>query len=273
MVTVKIYSPFAPIAVAWRYKDLVIPLARRKVSARYRGSVLGMFWAVLSPVILLGIYTFIFSVVLQVKWNLEPGSRDQFALFLFSGMILYSVFSDCLNEAPSLMIGNKLYIRQLVFPVEVLPWVSVLSSLFSLGINFLILMTFYVLVLGPPSFSLIYLPLTTLPIVLLTLGGVWFFASIGVYLRDLGHVVGLLTTALLFLSPIFYPVSVVPADFRAYYEMNPFVHILEMSRGAIFHGAQPDWVLLAGCLFGSWLFAWLGYSWFMTTKKGFADVV
>ena len=94
-------SPLAPLAVAWRYRDLVLPLARRKVSARYRGSVLGMFWALLSPVLLLGIYTFIFSVVLQVKWDLDPGSRDQFALFLFSGMILYSVFSDCINEAPS----------------------------------------------------------------------------------------------------------------------------------------------------------------------------
>ena len=273
MVAVAFHSPLAPIAVAWRYRDLVIPLARRKVSARYRGSVLGMLWAVLSPVILLGIYTFIFSVVLQVKWNLDPGSRDQFALFLFSGMILYSVFADCLNEAPSLMIGNKLYIRQLVFPVEVLPWVSVLSSLFSLGINFLILMTFYGLVLGLPSLSLLYFPLTALPVVLLTLGAVWFFSSMGVYLRDLGHVVGLLTTALLFLSPIFYPATVVPADYRVYYEMNPFVHILEMSRGVIFQGAPPDGWLLAGCIFGSWLFAWLGYSWFMATKKGFADVV
>ena len=267
------HSPLAPLAVAWRYRDLLLPLARRKVSARYRGSALGMLWALLSPVLLLGIYTFIFSVVLQVKWDLDPGSRDQFALFLFSGMILYSVFSDCINEAPSLMIENKLYIRQLVFPVEVLPWVSVLSSLFPLSVNFVILMLFYGLFLGAPSLSLLYFPLTALPVVFLTLGGVWFLSSIGVYLRDLGHAVGLLTTALLFLSPIFYPASVVPADYRVYYALNPFVHILDMSRGALFQASHPDGAVLAGCLFGSWLFAWLGYSWFMATKKGFADVV
>jgi lipopolysaccharide transport system permease protein len=240
---------------------------------RYRGSVLGVFWAVLNPLLMLAIYTFIFSVVLQIKWGLDPSNRSAFALFLFAGLILYSVFSDCVNEAPSLLIAHKLYIQQLVFPTEVLAWISVLGSLFNLAINWLILTIFYVIVVGVPSPTVLYLPLVAAPIVLLSLGAVWFISSIGLYLRDLGHVVGLLTTALLFLSPIFYPVAAVPAEFQDYYALNPFVHILEIARAVLFHASNPDWALLARSLLGSWLFAWLGFIWFMKAKKGFADVV
>ena len=132
---------------------------------------------------------------------------------------------------------------------------------------------FYSAVIGAPSFSVLYLPLTAIPIVLLSLGAVWFISSIGIYLRDLGHVVGLLTTALLFLSPIFYPASAVPAAFQAYYALNPFVHILETSRAVLFHGSPPEWGALVISILGSWLFAWLGFIWFMKAKKGFSDVI
>jgi lipopolysaccharide transport system permease protein len=267
------YNPLAPLALIVRYRELVFPLTGRRISARYRGSLLGMLWAVLNPLLMLGIYTFIFSVVFQSKWGLDRGDRNEFALFLFSGLILYSVFSGCLNEAPSLLLNNKLYIKQLVFPTEVLAWVSVLSGLFDLVINFVILMVFHAVVLGTPALTLLYFPLIVLPVVLITLGSIWFVASIGIYLRDLGHIVGLVTTALLFLSPIFYPASAVPERFQAYYTLNPFAHILEMSKGALFYGQAPEPALLGACLAGSWAFSWLGYLWFMRAKKGFADVV
>ena len=267
------YNPLSLVLLPWHYRELVLPLARRRILSRYRGSVLGVLWAVLNPLFMLAIYTFIFSVVFQAKWGADPGSRSGFALFLFSGLILYSVFSECVNEAPSLLITNKLYIRQLVFPTEVLAWISVLGSLFHLVVNWMILTLFYSVVIGAPSFSVLYLPLTAIPIVLLSLGAVWFISSIGIYLRDLGHVVGLLTTALLFLSPIFYPASAVPAAFRAYYSFNPFVHILENSRMVLLHGSPPAWESLIISILGSWLFAWLGYIWFMKAKKGFSDVI
>ncbi len=267
------YNPLSLVLLPWRYRELVLPLARRRILSRYRGSVLGVLWAVLNPLFMLAIYTFIFSVVFQAKWGADPGSRSGFALFLFSGLILYSVFSECVNEAPSLLITNKLYIQQLVFPTEVLAWISLLGSLFHLVVNWMILTLFYSAVIGAPSFSVLYLPLTAIPIVLLSLGAVWFISSIGIYLRDLGHVVGLLTTALLFLSPIFYPASAVPAAFQAYYALNPFVHILETSRAVLFHGSPPEWGALIISILGSWLFAWLGFIWFMKAKKGFSDVI
>ena len=269
----RLHSPLAPGAITWKFRQLIVPLARRKIASRYRGSVLGMLWALLNPLIMLGIYTFIFSVVFQSKWGGAGDNQFEFALFLFSGLILYLVFSECVNEAPSLLVTNKLYIQQLVFPTEVLPWVSLYAALFNLAINWLILMIFYSVVVGLPSPTVLYMPLIALPIVFITVGAVWFISSIGLYLRDIAHVVGLLTTALLFLSPIFYPASAVPDAFQAYYSMNPFVPILEMSKGALFHGLPPDWPILGCELLGSWIFAWLGYTWFMHTKKGFPDVV
>ena len=267
------YNPLAPLALIGRYRELALTLTGRRISARYRGSLLGMLWAVLNPLLMLGIYTFIFSVVFQSKWGIEQGDKPEFALFLFSGLILYSVFSECLNEAPSLLLNNKLYIKQLVFPTEILAWVSVLNGLFNLVINFVILVIFQTVVMGPPTPILLYFPLIVLPIVLITLGSIWFVASIGIYLRDLGHIVRLFTTALLFLSPIFYPASRVPERFQAYYTLNPFGHLLEMSKGVLFYEKAPDPTLLGACLAGSWAFSWLGYMWFMRAKKGFADVV
>jgi len=232
-----------------------------------------MLWAILNPLIMLGIYTFIFSVVFQSKWGSSDGSQSNFALFLFSGLILYLIFSECVNEAPSLLRENKVYIQQLVFPTEILPWISVLASIFNFMINWLILIFFYSAVIGPPPVTALFMPLMAIPVALITVGTVWFISSLGLYLRDITHLVGLMTTAILFLSPIFYPASAVPESFQAYYSLNPFVPILTMSKGALFHGLLPSAEAFAFLLIGSWAFAWLGYLWFMYSKRGFADVV
>ena len=269
----RLHSPLAPGLITWKYRGLIAPLVRRRIASRYRGSVLGMLWAILTPLIMLGIYTFIFSVVFQSKWGGAEENQSNFALFLFSGLILYLIFSECVNEAPSLLRENKLYIQQLVFPTEILPWVSVLTSLFNFLINWLILIFFYCAVMGLPPLTAFFMPVIALPVALITVGTVWFISSLGLYLRDITHVVGLMTTALLFLSPIFYPASAVPDSFQLYYSVNPFVPILNMSKAALFQGSPPRWQTFVFLLIGSWTFAWLGYLWFIHSKKGFPDVV
>ncbi|MAJ61333.1 MAG: hypothetical protein CBC48_16125 [bacterium TMED88] len=267
------YNPLSPILLPWRHRELVAPLARRKIASRYRGSTLGLLWAILNPLLMLGIYTFVFSVVFHAKWGLESTGRSSFALFLFSGFILYSVFSDAVNEAPSLLVQNRLYIRQLIFPTELLAWISLISGLFHFCINTVILTIFYGWVIGPPSPSALLLPISVAPIILISLGAVWIISSLGVHLKDLGHIVGLLTTALLFLSPIFYPASAVPESLQPLYALNPFVSILENSRALLFDHSIPEWRDWLSPLAGAWIFAWFGYFFFMKTKEGFADVV
>ena len=266
-------NPFSFLMVAWREQTLILEFTRRKVASRYRGSTLGMLWAVLNPLLMLSIYTFVFSVVFRSRWGMESGGEGEFALFLYSGLVLYTVFSECVNEAPESLFQNAVYIKQHVFPSEVLAWASALSAVFSFLVNLLILVVFDVLILGVPGYAALYMPLMIVPVLLWTLGVVWIVSSIGVYLRDLGQVIPPLTTALLFLSPIFYPASRVPESFRWIYEFNPFVFILETARGALFYNRPPDWLGLGLCVLVAWLVAWCGYNCFVATKKGFADVL
>jgi lipopolysaccharide transport system permease protein len=268
-----IYQPFSFLWAGWRHRQLIVRFARRRVQSRYRGSVLGGVWLFIQPLLMLAVYTFVFSVVFEARWGPQEGGQAHFALFLFSGIILYTIFSECVNEAPGLVLNNETYVKQLRFPLEIFPWVSVCSSLFTFLVSSLVLMAFYGLLHGLPSSSAIFLPLVILPVLLLTLGASWFLSSIGVFFRDVSQVTGIATTALLFLSPIFYPASRVPEELRDYYFLNPFATILEMFRGALFQGVVPDgWVLLWASL-GAWAVAWMGYVWFMRTQKGFADVV
>ena len=266
-------NPFSFIIVAWQRRNLILAFTRRKVASRYRGSTLGMLWAVLTPLLMLSIYTFVFSVIFQSRWGAREGGEGEFALFLYSGLILYTVFSECVNEAPDSMLVNAVYIKQHVFPSEVLAWVSVCSALISFAIGAAILTVFYVVVLGPPPIAALYAFLSMIPVMLWTLGAVWMLSSVGTYFRDLGQIVPPLTTALLFLSPIFYPASRVPEQFRAFYDFNPFVFFLESAKASLFYGQTPDWALMGTSTLVAWAFAWLGYSWFTATKKGFADVL
>jgi lipopolysaccharide transport system permease protein len=222
---------------------------------------------------MLGIYTFIFSFVFKAKWNTSGFENTEFGLLLFSGLILYSVFNECTNEAPGLLVVNHVYIKQLIFPTEILPWVSLLTALFSFATSGLLLAAFYSIVHGAPPITALWLPAILFPIALITLGVAWFLSSIGLFLRDTAQVVGVLTTALLFMSPIFYPSSMIPDPYRHYYFLNPFARLLDISKGLLFAGTPPDWHQLLYLTLGSWVVAWLGYVWFMKTKHAFADAL
>ncbi len=275
MPTHSLPSPIAFLATGWRYRRLIGQLAWRRIEARYRGSWLGILWSVFNPLFLLCIYTFIFGFVFQAKWDLpiEFEGRPIFALLLFSGIILFYVFSECLNEAPDLIVSNRTFLKQYRFPLEVLPWVSLTAALFNLAMSFALLFIFYFAILGSPPPSVLLLPLVLVPLALLSLGLSWLISSLGVFLRDLSHLVRVLTTALLFMSPIFYPASRIPEPMRELYFLNPLALIIQMSKQVLFLGTVPDWRVVAVLLIGTWLIAWLGHTWFMRSKGGFADVL
>lgn len=266
-------GPFALFQTAWHHRSLILRLARREIDARYRGSVLGIVWAVLNPILMLAVYTFVFSVVFQARWGATGGSNTEFALLLFSGLILFNVLGECLSRAPGLLLENVSYIKKVVFPLEILPLVSLAVALFNAGIGFVILVVFHLMVAGLPPPTALLLPLVLAPLCLTTLGLSWFFAAAGVFLRDLRQVVGVAVTVLMFLSPIFYPMTAIPERFRAILHLNPMTAILEQSKDLLFWGRVPspvDWGLAT---LGAWAVAWLGYLWFMKTRRGFADVV
>ena len=267
-------DPFAPLRDAWRHRTLVLRLARRDLESRYRGSVLGLAWTVVNPLIMLTVYTFIFSVVFKARWGTGgSGGTAEFALYLFSGMILFSIFSECVARAPGLMLENLSYIKKVVFPLEIMPVVVLLVALFNAAISFAILLAFHLAVRGLPPPTAQLIPQVLLPLCLFALGLSWFFASAGVFLRDLRQMVNVLITVMMFLSPIFYPLSAIPEDLRAMILLNPLTLLLERSKDVLFwgHGLPVlEWAVYCAA---AWVWAWLGYAWFIKTRKGFADVV
>lgn len=275
------YTPFGPrlarypflALFCWPQRSLILRLARREVEARYRGTAFGVAWSVLTPLAMLSVYTYVFSVIFQARWDISTNGRGQFAILLFSGLIVFSIFSECLNRAPHLMLQNVSYIKKVVFPLEVMAWVVLLVALFNAGVSFVVLLVFYVMVFGVPPITLALLPLVLVPLILAVLGLTWFLASLGVFVRDVGQFIGILTTLVLFMSPILYPVTAIPEAVRPYVYANPLTLVLENTKEVLFRGTVPHLGYLALSTLAAWGVAWLGYAWFMRTRKGFADVV
>lgn len=227
---------------------------------------------------MLSIYTFVFSVVFKVRLDSQNGSAiydDEFAfaLLLFTGLILFNLFSECLARAPGLILANINYVKKIIFPLEILPLISLCSALFHAGISFLVLFSFLLITSHPIEWTVIFLPIILLPLVFLTLGLSWILASIGVFVRDIGQFIGLILTMLLFLSPIFYPASALPESIRDYLFLNPLTLIIEQARAVILYGQLPDWGSLILYYLFAFLIAWTGLLWFNKTRKGFADVL
>lgn len=266
-------SPSEMADSAWRHRNLIASLVRREVVGRYRASAMGMLWSLLHPLLMLTVYTFVFSVVFKSRWSSASDSPTEFALVLFSGLMIFNLFAECVTRAPGLVLSNVNYVKRVVFPLEVLPWVALGSALFHMLVSLGIWLIFYLAVFGIPRPTIVlFLPALS-PLLFLTLGLSWVLASLGVYLRDVGQVTGLATTTLMFLSPVFYPVSALPERYRVLLEWNPLTHAIELGRGVLIWGTGPDYGAFLSHLLGSMLVAWLGFAWFQKTRKGFADVL
>ncbi|SIQ31943.1 ABC transporter permease [Aquipseudomonas alcaligenes] len=266
-------SPRELAASLWRNRNLIRAMVKREVLGRYRGSVLGVLWSFFNPVFMLIVYTFVFSVVFRARWNTDSDSKTEFALVLFSGLIVFNLFAEAINRAPGLVLSNVNYVKKVVFPLEVLPWISLGSALFHFTVSLSVWLIGYVLLFGAPHLTAFYLPLILLPLALLTLGLSWFLASLGVFLRDVTQLIGITTSVLMFLSPIFYPVSALPEQYRSLIFMNPLTVVIEQVRAVLFWGKTPELGILALYFVITAIIAWLGFAWFQKTRKGFADVL
>jgi lipopolysaccharide transport system permease protein len=266
-------SPVAMIKSVLVNRILIYVLIRREVIGRYKGSMLGILWSFFTPVFMLVVYTFVFSVVFKARWSGGGESKSEFALVLFAGLLVFNLFSECINRAPGLVLANTNYVKKIVFPLETLPLVSLGAALFHMAVSLLAWLVFYIVLFGTPPVTALLLPLVLLPLVLLTLGISWFLASISVYLRDIGQFIGIIITAMLFLSPIFYPLSTLPQSYQAVLQANPLTLPVEMVRDVMFWGRPPQWEHLAVYSAIAVLIACCGFAWFQRTRKGFADVI
>lgn len=248
-------------------------MTRREVIGRYRGSMLGLAWSFFNPLIMLVIYTFVFSLVFKVRWHTGSDSKTEFALALFIGMIVHALLAESITRAPATIIGNVNYVKKVVFPLEILAWVNMGATLFHTLVSLLVWALFFILIHRTLNWTVIFLPLVLMPLVFFAMGASWFLSSLGVYLRDVGQVTGMLSTILMFLAPVFYPLSALPERFRAVLYANPLTFFIEQSRDVLMWGRLPDWGGLALATVLGLIFAWMGFAWFQKTRGGFADVL
>jgi len=270
-------QPTSLVALAkslWRNRQLIVQMTRREVVGRYKGSAMGLAWSFFNPVFMLVVYTFVFSVVFKARWGVggEDG-KTLFAVVLFAGMIVHGLLAEVLNRAPGLILSNANYVKKVVFPIEILPIISMGAALFHSMISLFVLLIAFVIFKGYLHYTVIFIPLVLLPFVILTLGLAWMLAAIGVFLRDVGQLIGVVTTVMLFLAPVFYPVTAVPERLRPFIMANPLTFIIEQAREVLIWGHYPNWMGLVIYTIAATVVAWAGYALFQKTRKGFADVI
>lgn len=255
-----------------QHRALIWQLVKREVQAKYRGSVLGLAWTFLTPLLMLAVYTFVFREIFKARWGTGEGGGVEFAIYAFAGLVALSWFSEVIGRAPRLVLEQPNLVKRVVFPLPLLAWVAVGSGTVTLLVNAFVLLLASTLA-GYAHLTAVWLPLVWLPLLPLMLGLTWFLAALGVYVRDVGQVIGLLLTLLMFLSPVFYPASALPAKMQPWLFLNPLTLIMEQTRAVLLLGQTPDFAALALHLCAALVVAALGAAWFQLTRKGFADVL
>jgi lipopolysaccharide transport system permease protein len=269
-------SIVAMIRSFWKNRSLIRQMTWRDVLGRYRGSLLGLAWSFFNPLLMLGVYTFVFSGVFKARWAGNENAdapHAQFALILFVGMVVNSLFADVLNRAPGLVLGNANFVKKVVFPLEILPVIATGAAVFHAVISIFVLLLALLLVNGSLPWTAVCTPLVLAPLIVMALGAAWFLASLGVFVRDVGQTIGILTSIMMFLAPVFYPISALPEPLRPWIMLNPITFVIEQLREVLVWGRLPDWWGWVVYCVVSMAVAWAGFFWFQKTRKGFSDVL
>jgi lipopolysaccharide transport system permease protein len=269
---VKAYSVRGGVVEVLSQRQLLIDLVTREIQSRYRGTVLGFAWLVVYPVLMMCVYSLVFGGVFKSRWS-NQGSMGEFVIMLFCGLIVFTVFSEVANRAPGVITGNPNYVKKVVFPLELLPLVSLGVAMFNALISFVILCLLILVVnLGIPA-TAVFAPLVMLPLLLMIAGVSWGLAALGVFFRDLGQMVGIITSMMLFLSPVFFAVSSAPEAAQWLLNFNPMTYPIEEMRHVLILGQFPDWAYLGLYLVAALAVAWAGLWMFQRSRPAFADVL
>ncbi len=261
------YIPFRNRSLLWQF-------ARRDVLGRYRGSVLGVTWSFLTPLLMLGVYSFVFVGVFRATWpGATQGGGLEFALQVFAGLLVFNLFAEVANRAPNLIVEQPNLVKKVIFPVELLTWVTVVSGLFHMLISLVSLLAVVLFARGSLPASALTLPLVLAPFIPLLLGLGWFLSALGVFARDVGQIITMVVSLAMFMSPVFYSVKSLDPSWQFWMQINPLTLIIEQVRAVVLLGQWPAWQSLGLYAIFASVFALLGATFFRLTRKGFADVL
>jgi lipopolysaccharide transport system permease protein len=256
----------------WSWRYLILELVRREFTGRYQHSMGGILWSFVQPLFLLAVYTLAFGVILKSPWGLSTDTKS-FSLMLFAGLIVFNAFADCLRKAPTLITSNPNYVRKIVFPLEIMPWVLGLTALLNVAVSLTVWIVGYCLLIGMPSVTLLYFPLLLAAYFPLLLGVGWLFAALGIVVRDMDPFIAVISQALLFLTPIFFSREAAPAGLQTMLAINPLTFVVEQTRRILFLGQPPDFAGLAIYLSLALLFSVASLAFFRRVRPYFADLI
>ncbi len=267
-------NPLQIFQTAIRHHYLIGQLVRRDVLLKYRGSILGISWSFLYPLLLLYTFTLVFGGVFGGRWGNMGGSVRglDLALFIYCALTVFTPFSEVMSTAPRLLLANQNFIKKIIFPVEILPLVSLLSASIHAAIH-LLLLVLAILATGHAHYTILLAPIVLLPAWIFTLGLAWLVTAAGGYIRDLAHGIPVLVQLLMFLLPVFYPIAAAPNFLKIIHAFNPLALAMEDLRRILLIGLQPQWLPWAVMLAISLLIATIGYSFFMRCREELADVI
>jgi lipopolysaccharide transport system permease protein len=255
-----------------KQRSLILELTKREFTGRYRGSFGGVIWSFIQPLFLLAIYTIAFGVILKTRWG-GGGSTAEYALMLFAGLIVFNAFSECLSKSSTLITNNPNFVKKVVFPLELLPVVTVGSVIIHTMIAIAVWFSGYMLLFGLPKPSAAFFPIILVCLVPVLLGIAWLFSAIGVVIRDISQATGMLNHALLFLTPIFYSIEAAPPMLKNALMLNPLTFIVEQLRAVLYLGKMPNFIGLLIYFIIATLFAWCSLVLFKRLRPTFSDMV
>ena len=256
----------------WKNRFLILELSKRGYAQHYQGSYGGIAWSFVQPIFLLGVYTVVFSLILKTRWSYS-GNTKEFALILFAGLIILNTFSECLNKAPFLITDNPNFVKKIVFPLEILPWIMVTTVLLQTLVSITVWFLGYFILFGLPKPTVFYFPVILLSFCPTLLGIGWLLSAIGIIVRDISQLTLLLSHSLLFLTPIFYSIESAPPLLQKLLILNPLTYIVEQFRFVLFFGQVPNWTGLSVYFLLSLFFAWVSLKIFRLLQPCFADLV
>src|ERR671912_1690052 len=241
-----------------KYRGLVQSLVVRELKARYRGSVLGFFWSFVNPLLLLLIYTFVFTVVLP---GTHPEEMEPYALFMFCGILPWTWFASSVLESSNTLIAGGNLIKKVLFPAEVLPIVTVLANMVHFFFGLPVLVAFLIYYQRPVDpIELLWFPVIVLVQLIFTIGLALFLSALTVHFRDLKDLLGNLVQLWFFATPIIYPMQQAPASMRQWLNLNPMTHIMISYQEVLFFpGPHGHWKWLVALGFGSIAVFLVGY--------------
>ncbi|MDU1573919.1 MAG: ABC transporter permease [Pantoea sp.] len=255
-------------------RGLIWQMTKREVTGRYKGSFFGLAWSLFNPLMMLIVYTFVFSVVFKTRWGTDPNAgKTDFAIVLFIGLIIFNLFSECIGRAPGLITSNVNYVKKVVFPLEILVFVNFFAALFHAIVSFMVLLMAIIIFKQHIHLTIFILPIIVLPLMLSILGLSWLLAALGVFVRDIAQTIGIIISVLMFMSPVFYPIAALPESFQKIIMLNPLAFMIEEARKVVFWGVSPNWEMLAINTAIGGVICIFGFSFFQKVRKGFADVL